>query len=177
MMIRLTRREKLLIIVSAVFIAVWAIYAFAVKPAVARMETLERIIPQKQRELAMLRAKCEEYALLRSSLDDLRAKVASQKDGFELLPYLESLIHHCGLAENVVMMKPHTVPLESNYRETIVEIKLENLTLSQLVDFLGKVESSKVLVETRTLHIKRNLTNQDLLDSVLEIHSAKLIQS
>ncbi|MFQ6035216.1 MAG: type II secretion system protein GspM [Sedimentisphaerales bacterium] len=177
MMIRLTRREKLLIIVSAVFIAVWAIYAFVVKPAVARMETLERIIPQKQRELVMLRTKCDEYALLRSSLDDLRAKVASQKEGFKLLPFLESLIHRCDLAENVVMMKPHTVPLESNYRETIVEIKLENLTLSQLVDFLGKVESSKVLIKTRTLHIKRNLTNQDLLDSALEIHSAKLIQS
>lgn len=177
MMIRLTRREKLLIIVSAVFIAVWAIYALTVKPAVVRMGTLERIIPQKQRELAMLRTKCEEYGLLCSSLEDLRAKVASQKEGFELLTFLEALIHQCGLAENVVMMKPHTVPLQSNYRETIVEIKLENLTLSQLVDFLGKVESSKVLVKTRTLYIKRNLTNGDLLDSALEVHSAKLIQS
>jgi len=176
-MIRLTRREKLLIIVSAVFITVWAIYAFAVKPVVARMETLERIIPQKQRELVMLRAKCEEYAMLHGSLDGLQARVASQKEGFELLPFLESLIHQCGLAENVVMMKPHTVLLESNYRETIVEIKLENLTLSQLVDFLGKVESSNVLVKTRTLHIKRNLTNRDLLDATLEVHSAKLIQS
>jgi len=125
----------------------------------------------------MLRSKCQEYASLRNGLDDLRAKVASQKEGFELLPYLESLIHQCGLAENVVMMKPHTVPLESNYRETIVEIKLENLTLSQLVGFLGKVETTAVLVKTTTLHIKRNLANRDSLDSAIEIHSAKLIQS
>ena len=176
-MIRLTRREKLLLIVSAVFIMLCSTYVLLLKPAIERIETLERVIGQKQRELTMLRAKCEQYAQLRSSLDDLRAKINSQNEGFELLPFLELLIHQCGLAENVVMMKPHTVLLESNYREMIVEIKLQKLTLSQLVDFLQKVESSKVLLKTRTLHIKTDPTNHHLLDSALEIHSAKLFQS
>ena len=61
--------------------------------------------------------------------------------------------------------------------ETIVEVKLENLTLKQLVDFLRKVESSEVLAKTKSLYIKKNLTNTDLLDSVVEIHNPRLAQN
>ena len=174
-MIRLTHREKVLAVSSAVLVGVWAVFAVAVKPAITRMKTLGRIIPEKQSELAKVRAKSQEYISLRSSLDALRLKVASQEQGFELLPFLEALIVQCGLAEKAGM-KPHTVPLAADYRETIVEIKLEKLALAQLVNFLWKVESSPALIKARTLHIKKNPTNPDLLDSTIEIHSAKLIQ-
>ena len=61
--------------------------------------------------------------------------------------------------------------------ETIVEVKLENLTLKQLVDFLRKVESSQPLARIKSLYIKKNLTNTEMLDSVIEIHNPKIIQS
>ena len=54
---------------------------------------------------------------------------------------------------------------------------LENLTLKQLIDFLRKVESSKVLARTKSLYIKKNLTNTEMLDSVVEIHNPKINQS
>ena len=59
----------------------------------------------------------------------------------------------------------------------MVEIELENLTLRQLVDFLIKVESSDVLAKTKTLYIKPDPTNKDLLDSVVRIHNAKPAQN
>jgi general secretion pathway protein M len=176
-MMRLTPREKLLALALAVFVAVWALFAFAVNPAVGRIEMLSRLIPEKQNELRKLTAMSKEYILLRESLDRLRAKVASQQNGFELLPFLETLVRESGLEKKVAAMKQQVVPLDSSYYETIVEVKLQNLTLSQLVDFLCKAESSPVLVKTKTLHIRRNVTNPDLLDSVVEIHSAKLTQS
>jgi len=175
--VRLMRREKLLIVVSAVLIAAWVLSTFTVKPIIARMETLKRTIPEKQSELVRLRARITEYVLLRDSLANLQAKVASQDEGFELLPFLESLIGQSGLAEKVSKMKPYVVPLGSNYREIIVEMELDNVTLSQLVDFLCKVESSKALVKAKSLHIKKNPTNPDHLDSTFEIHGAKLVQS
>lgn len=74
-------------------------------------------------------------------------------------------------------MKQRVLPLGANHSETIVEIRLENLTLKQLVDFLRKVELSKVLARTKSLYIKKNLTNTEMLDSVIEIHNPKLIQT
>ena len=186
-MMRLTLREKLLAVVSAIFILAWLLFTFALKPAMARVETLSRVIPQKQEELQRLRAKSKEYIFLRDSLDDLRMKVSSQESafgGFELLSFLESLIQQGGLADMVVSMKQQELPLDENYYQIIVQIRLEGLTMSQLVDFLRKVEGLpqrgnllKVFVRTKSLHIRRNPINTDLLDSTVEIHTAKLAQS
>jgi len=174
-MIRLSRREKLLVVAVAVLVSAWLLFAFAVKPAIERTETLTRVISEKQDELQKLRARSNEYTFLCDSLGNLYTKVASQEKEFELLPFLESLIRECGLT--AVKMEQHVSQLDPKYYETIVEIRLEGLTLKQLVDFFWKVESSEVLAKIKSLYIKKNLTNTDLLDSVVEIHNVKSAQS
>jgi len=176
-MIRLTRREKLLAAALAICAVVWSFFAFVVEPTKDRIETLKRVIPQKQEELRKLRAAGKEYVLLRDSLRDLRTKVASQRQTFELLPFLESLIRQSDLKGKIATMKQRVLPLDSDYSQTIVEIEIEGLTLTSLVDFLSKVESSDVLARIRSLYIKKSRKSKDLLDSVVEIHNPRLTQS
>jgi len=174
---RLTRREYWLAAGLVAFIAAWAFYAIGVGPALERIETLNRVIPEMQNDLEKLRTKAGEYTTLNDSIEDLRTKIASQEETFELLPYAESLVQECGLTKNLVTMKQQTSQLETNYHETVVEIEMENLTLRQIFDFLQKIQSSKVLARTKTLYIKKNLKDADLLDSVIEIRNLKLTQS
>lgn len=176
-MMRLTQREKLLAVILAVIAAAWGLFAFAVRPAIERVGTLTRVIPERQSELEAFRAKAGEYIALRDGLDTLHTKIASQEKTFELLPFLESLIRECDLAKKVATMKQRVSQLEPHYYETIVEIELQNLTLSQLVNFLWQVESSKVLARTKNLYIKKNLANTDLLDSIIEVHNLKLVRN
>ncbi len=173
-MIRLARREKLLVGGLVIFIASWSLFTVAVKPALTRLETLGRVIPENQQELEKVRAISEKYLLLSSRLDNLHSNIASQKEAIELLPFLESLIEECGLTKNLDTMKRDVLQIDSNYSETIVEVRLESLSLGKLVDFLYKVESSQVRARTKSIYIKRNMANKNLLDSVVEIHSAKL---
>ena len=174
---RLTQREYLLAAGLVALVAAWAFYTVGVGPALERIETLNRVIPEKQNELEKLRTKTGEYIALHDSIEEMRTKIASQEETFELLPYAESLVQECGLTKNLVTMKQQASQLETNYNETVVEIVLENLTLRQIFDFLQKIKSSKILARTKTLHIKRNPTNADLLDSVIEIRNLKLTQS
>ena len=174
---RLMRREKLLTVVLVIFVAVCGLVVFAVRPAIDRVGTLTRVIPERQSELEVLHAKASEYIALRDGLETLNTKIASQKKTFELLPFLESLIRESGLAKKVATMKQQVSRLEPNHSETIVEIELQNLTLSQLVNFLWKVESSKVLARTKSLYIKKNLTNTNMLDSLIEVHNPKLVRN
>jgi len=173
-MIRLTRREKVLAAALAVVAVAWSFFALVVKPARGRIETLRRVIPQKQEELRKLRAAAEEYIYLRDSLRDLRAKVASQGETFELLPFVESLIRQCALEKNAGTIKPQILPLGPEYSQTIVQIDIEGLTLDRLVEFLRKVESADAPAGIRSLNIKKSRTNKDLLDSVIEIQNARL---
>lgn len=176
-MMRLTRRERLLAIASATVTIVWTLYAFAIKPATVRVQTLERVLPEKQRELEQLRASSEEYIQLRQTLADVHSRMASVSPGFELPAFLESLLGRHKLSESLVLMKPRMLQIDRDYSETIVEMKLENVRLSVLVEFLSEVESSDVLARTKTLHIQKHATDDGLLDSTVEIHSAKPVQA
>ena len=175
-MIRLTKREKMLAVALAVFAGGWGLYALAVKPALERTRTLRRVISEKQDELVRLRAKSNEYISLRDNLDSVQTKMVSQEKGFELLPFLETMIREQGLSSKVAVMKQRVLQLGTDHSDTVVEVRLENLTLKQIIGFLRKVESSKVLARTKNLYIKKNLTNEEMLDSVIEIHNPKLIQ-
>lgn len=173
---RLMRREIWLATGLGAFVVIWATFVFGVSPALERIETLNRVIPEKLSELELLRAKTAEFVALRGGIEGLRTRIASQDPAFELLPFVDSLVRECGLAQNVVTMKPQTSQFGSNYRQTVVEIKMEALTLRQLFDFLLKLQSSKVLTNTKRLYIEKNLTDASLLDSQVEISNLKLSQ-
>ena len=174
---RLTNRELLVATSLVVVVTAWALFVLAVKPAIERLETLNRVIPEKLSDLERLRTEADEYVALRDSIGNLRAEMASQDQTFELLPFAESLVQECGLTENVLTMKQQALQLETNYHETIVEIELEKLTLGQLSDFLWKIKSSEVLANAKRLYIKKNSTDASLLDSTVEITNLKLSQS
>lgn len=197
-MMRLTKREKLLMVASAIFVFCWALFSFVIRPITVRIETLSRVIPEKQAELQKLSIKSKQYVLLRDSMEDWRKRIASTEHTVELLSILESLIRQCGLDKNVVTMKQEDVQVDENYCESVVLTKLENLTIRQLIDFFQKVETlarpaqsiadveqiqqppeavSNIWAQIKSLHIKKNPTNADLLDSTVEIHTARLIQS
>jgi hypothetical protein len=176
-MIRLTRREKLLAGGLLLFAAAWSLFAVAVSPALDRIETLNRVISEKQQELEEVRAISKEYIYLNNSFDNLHIKVDSQRETFELLPFLESLIQECGLAKNLETMKRQVLQIDSNYSEIIVEVRLERLSIGRLVDFLSKIKSSHARVRTKSLYIKRNMANKNLLDSVIEIYNTELSQN
>ena len=173
-MMRLTQREKLMTVTSVIFILTWALFTFALKPAMIRAETLSRVVPQKQNELHKIRIKSKEYIFLQKNLHDLQMQLAAQERNFELLPYLESLIRQGGLEKRVVSMKHQELPLDENYSENIVQMRLEAVTIKEIIDLLQKIKTSNVLTTIKSLYIKKNQMNANLLDSIIEIRNPKI---
>ncbi len=173
-MIRLTRRERWLVVGLVVLVAAWASFVLGIRPAIERIETLNRVIPEKQRELEELRVKSAQYLTFQAGLDDLKRKAASEEKGFELLPFWESITQEYGLAKKVAAMEQEVLQRNSNYSETIVETELENLTLKQLIELLLKIKSSNHLLRIKSLYTKKNATNPNFLDATIQISTLKL---
>jgi hypothetical protein len=174
---RFTNREKWLAGGLGVFVISWVIYAFGVGPVLKRIETLNRVIPDKQSQLEEMRAKAAKYMALHTNIESLRTRVSSQNQTFELLPFVESLVGKCGLSGNLDTMHKQESDLAADYREIIVEVKMKGLTLPQIVEFLLELRCSEVPTGVKSLYIKKNLTDASLLDSHLQISSLKLSQS
>ena len=73
--------------------------------------------------------------------------------------------------QKVVYMKPTTMTVNDVYEETTIEIKLQSITLDQLIQFLLKIESSELTIGIRTLDIKRGVRDSSLLDTIVQLVS------
>ena len=167
------RHKKYLLVAGLIVVAAWTSFAFGIRPAIERIETLKRIIPEKQRILEDLRVSSMQYLAWRAELDDLKKQAASQEKDFELLTFLEAITSQLHLAKKVVIMKQEVLQLNSAYSEIIVETKLENLTFEQLIEFLLKIKSSKHLLWIKSLYAQKNTSNPDLLDTTIQISTLK----
>jgi len=169
----LTRRERWLIVGLISIITCWMLYALGISPAIEHAKTLNRVIPEKQRMLNEFRSKSTQYLALQTALGNLKSEAAFGEKEFKLLAFLESVTKECGLAGKVVTMKQQVLQLDSDYDEIIGEVKLENLMLEQLVDFLRRTTSSNHLLQTKSLYIRKSGTNPNLLDSVIQVSTLK----
>lgn len=172
-MMPFTRKERSLFLGLVVFIAAWALFVFTVKPAIDRMETLRRVIPEKTMALQQLREKSKQYLTLKAGLDNLKRNADSQKSKFELITFIESTTRKGRLTKKVTTMKQKVYPLDSHYSEIIVEVGLENLSIEQLLEFLLKIKSSNQFLRINSLYTKKNMANPNLLDSVIQISTLK----
>lgn len=173
---RFTRRERGLFLGLVLFVTASAVFALAVKPAIDRIETLSRVIPERNKDLQQLRADSAQYLALQAGLDSLKRKVGSEETGFELLSFLESTTRECGLTEKVTAMKQEVSQLDPDYCETVVQIELKDLTLKQVVDFLLKIDSSDHFLRIKSLYVKKNASSQNLLDAAIRISTVKVSQ-
>ena len=170
---RWTPRERWLVVSLAILIGAWMLFTLGMRPAVERIETLNRVIPEKQRTLQQLRTKSTQYLALQTALQNLKSRANAEEKEFELLTFLESTTTDLRLAKKVTTMKQEVPQLDSNYTETVVEVKLENIILKQLVEFLLNIKSSNHLLRIKSLYIRKSGTNPNFLDSVIQVSTLK----
>jgi type II secretory pathway component PulM len=175
-MIQVTRRERLLAVGLAAALAVWALYALALKPTRERIRTLQRVIPEKQAQLRELNAQSVEYLARQKAVQKLQAKLATQDANFQLPRFLETMAEQHQLTSHVVTMQEDTVQSGPGYSEAVVTMELHEISLKQLVDFLVAVESSPAVIQVGRLHIRKDPTNEALLDITIGIYSPRLGQ-
>jgi hypothetical protein len=172
----LTQREKKLIAVGAVLFGFIVIFHVFGRPAISRVKTLRRVVSDKRKVLSELRAKSENYKNLSRELERILLEMGHQPEERKILSFVERVQKDSGLMQKVVYMKPSTMTVNDIYERNTIEIKMQNITLNQLVQFLLKIESSELKIVIRTLEIKRGIRDSDLLDTIIQLVSLSTIR-
>jgi type II secretory pathway component PulM len=170
-MVRLTKRERQFAVILAAFILVWAAYGLAIKPACERIATLERIIPEKQKELDTVQAQSRQYAALRREFAETQSRLARQDPNFELPSFLESVIEQHQLSARLANMQRNTLQSQAGYSQTAVEINFQNIRLGELVSFLRAIEESDAPATVGHLHICHSENHAGALDANVQVLS------
>ena len=168
-MFNFSKREKNILIFGITFVVLFFGFKLGVVPVFEKRDTFKRILNEKQAALEEM-VELQQYFLAVSNNFDTKTQVlTNRKKDFSLFSFLDYQAQQSGVKENVVYMKPFTKKLETSlYILATVKVKLKEVYLKELVDFLYHIESSKNGVTITSLSLSKAGKEKVKLDAVVE---------
>jgi len=162
----ITSRERLYLIIGGITLIGLLLYGVYSAAALYldRMKGLERLTRQKEEALTTLDQIRRDYVRIKSQTESLDQRIQNDQGKFSLLSFLESLAGTADVRSRIAYMRPQTAAMVDQYRETSVEMKIENVTLDQAVRFLSSIEQAPHVLKIKNLHFRTRYANPQFLD-------------
>jgi len=170
-MIKITPRDRKVLIVGGVFVLLFVVVQFAVFPLMENRDRLERSISAREKALVEMKDLQVEYKQLHSKANVLLDQLVGRQNDFSLFSFLEQMAAKSEVKKNITYMKPSETADEGPFKEVLVEMKLQAISLKQLVDFLTLVESPRNVVALKRISIQENKKEQATLDVIVQVVS------
>jgi len=175
MAIKLNKREKISVAAAAAVIAVFLFLQLLVFPLLDKNDQLTRTITTRERELEQIKQMQMEYRQTASKSEQAQRRLKARRRGFTLFSFLETLAGQTGVKSNIAYMKPTTTTQrESPYRLSMVEMKLQEITMSQLLSYLHGIEMSGDMIVIKRLSISKSEQKADLLNTIFQVETLEM---
>jgi len=166
---QLAKREKYLIALAVIVIVSALVIQFAITPFWEKRERLKNNVTVKQNNLQEMVALRQQYLLLQKDSNTLAQRLTVRPKNFTLFSFLEKAAGEAGVKDNIKSMKPSASVGKGPFKESLVEMKLERITLAQMVGYLKLIESPENLVSIKRISIQSNKKETQFLDVVLQV--------
>jgi general secretion pathway protein M len=166
---KLARREKYFLSAAAVFIGVFCLFQFLIFPFFEARRRVQRGVSAKEHGLKEMLMLSSEYNRYRESSQGIKQIIAKRQKEFTLFSFLESKAGDAGVKAYIKYMKPSVSTGVDSFTESLVEMKLEEITLSQLIGYLYRIESYDNLVIIKRISIEENKNKSGRLDAILQV--------
>ena len=174
---RLQKREKNVLLCGLIFVTGFLVFQLIIMPYVQQRSKLADSLRQKESALVDIQLLRQDYLEAKSRQGDIEQRLASRAGGFSLFSFLEEQAANAQVKERVTYMKPSSNEIEDGFAESIVEMKMEKVSLEQLVDFLIKIESDENVVLVQRISIQESSREEGLLDTVVRIKTYQVSNS
>lgn len=157
----LAPREKYFLIGGLAFLSVLFIWFVLLAPYFRTMEDLDRRLAAHRRSLTKIQQMSQEIEDLRQKL----ATVGSHRSGQRpLFAQVENLTERTGVREQLLSMRPQPETTQGQFRQQLVEIRLEKLSLVQLVKLLYAIEFRSGGVQVKSMRVRPRFEDRSSLD-------------
>ena len=164
---KLASRDKKTLIIGGIAALIIVLYAFVVSPLTSDLARKRELIPKKERDLAEMRVLKDQYRDLQQRLQQAQASAAKRGP---LLTEIENLTKRANLNSKLVSLKPQSGVQSEAFKESIVEVKLDSITLYDIVNYVYLLEKDGLRI--KRLNFKPRYDNPKLLNTTLLVSSA-----
>jgi type II secretory pathway component PulM len=164
---KLESRDKRALFIGGPVAAAILLYLFVLSPLLDDLARKRDLVPRKEQDLAEMRKMSEEYRELQKQLQ--AAQDAAAKRG-PLLTEIENITRRANLNSKIVSLKPQSGTRSDTFTESIVEVRLDNIALYDVVNYVHLLEQATLRV--RKLQFKPRYDNPKLLNATFLVSSA-----
>ena len=148
----LNKREQYTVFGAACLIGLFVLVQFIIGPLFNNTAQLQKNLKGKMITMQKMQQLQADYGNLKASAKKSEGRFARRQKGFTLFSFLDQLAGDAGIKERVSYMKPSKkVQKDSRFKLSLVEMKLDGITLEQLTSYLHGVESSKNMVTIKKI--------------------------
>ncbi|MDY0212052.1 MAG: type II secretion system protein GspM [Desulfuromonadaceae bacterium] len=167
MISNLSMREKV-ILASGIFLSVLILlYMALISPFSSKLRALERKISAGEIQLHELKSLQEQYQQLEHQITQIGNDSRDNATG--LLSFVENQVQQVAGRDKLTSMRPIAPIRHDDMLEEGVEVRIERVTLRQIVDMLQRLEQARRTVRIKGLDLKVRFEDKALFDATMLI--------
>ena len=164
----LAPRERLLVSIVGVLLAITVLWLGVVRPVLAAGSRVEQRVVLAEQQLEVMKRLRREFDDVNHRLTNVEERIGKGPRG-NLRTTLETLARRAGVT--IESMEPQASPANDRYRETKVEVGLKQVSLPQTVRYLHEIESTEEVLSVKALRIRTRTDKPELLDVTFTVSS------
>lgn len=154
-MITLNKRERNIVSICAGLVFVALIHWLVVSPTLRKRSDLDSSIDRARKQLQELKVLEHEYNQILQESKKIKKRMDGQSRGSALsVSSLEQIATKLSIEKNLTSMKPSRHTLDSNLAEDMVEVRLEGISLANLVAYIYEIEKSGPAIAISNIRIQ-----------------------
>lgn len=169
MAVKFAKREKYVITIGALLIFFFFLFQLAIFPFFEKREYYQRGILKKEKDLNEISLLSAKYREVKEGASKIERVLAKRDKGFTLFSFLERAAGEARVKDRIKYMRPRQTRGQGIYKESLVEMKLEGVTLDQLVQYLYQVEKPEDFILVKRISINDDKKRPGYLDSIIQV--------
>ncbi len=168
---KLDKKQQNLATGAAIFVLIVLILQIAVFPFWDAKEKLAKAIKINQKKLIEISELSTEFTALTAKTATIKNTVSTRGADFTLFSYLEKKATLANVRGSIKYMNSSKGMQSASFEESLIDMKLEKITIKQLTDFLYYAESPADLVRIKKITINKMKESPEYLSAQIQISS------
>ncbi|MDX1762830.1 MAG: type II secretion system protein GspM [bacterium] len=151
----LSIRDQRLLFFTFVGLSLLFFYLAILEPMLNNKSLLDRKLALKRADLTEMVRLRSSVAQDRGGMDRIKSIVSQRGKDFSVFAYLEQLASKAEMKNRIVSIKPQRETPVGQFRESLVSVKLDGISMEELTRYLYQIETSEDLLYVKNLQIKK----------------------
>jgi hypothetical protein len=160
--VRLNRREMGFLLLGVLCVLGLIYYLLFLSPGLSKEKSMAGYIQKREADLEKMRQLAANWEQFRKNREEAQKILARRGSGFTLLSFLEGISREVGIDSKIQYIKPVSYPeTEGPLKLSGMEMKLDDINMRQLMNFLYGIEFSQRLIKVKRIRIQKASGGED----------------